>query len=192
MKVYTRKPYRESAIPGLIATAAFLIGPAIVFYNFFIDYSNPIQAINQYGVLMLFSMVFFAFGLACLFFFFKPPKSYRAYLASITSKHYHGRLITEFEFQIPDAIDEETESAEFSTYRCYIFGRTHLHKSNEYILNIKEFNHEPISVEEFSEHPNAKVADTAPGINIKPVFFAIGFIFVGIVVLTALSYLLTR
>lgn len=194
MKVYTRKPYREPIIPSIIATLAFLIGPMIVFYNFINDYIDPVQAINEYGTPMLFSITFFAFGLSFLYFLFKPPKSYRARLMSAAEKHYHGRLITEFKFQIPEAgtPNKETDSNYLNTYRCYTYDHAHLYENNEYILVIKEFSKRPRYVKEFSEPHATRISDTAPSITIKPVFFAIGFIFFGHIILAIISFILMR
>ena len=174
MKVYVKKEDKNSMIPGIIITIVFIIFSLYAIMSFFETKKDSSIAV------LLFGIIFFGLSMYLIYSLFKRPKCYKAKLVDKKVEIYKGRQITYMEFNIET---EDENNFISSNYYCYTIGVNSLTVGHDYSLKIKEFNWNPIFVDEINnsyvEHKN-KIASKLPRLNMSPVFYAVGLFFGGI------------
>ncbi len=190
MKVYVKKKDRQSMLPGIIIITIFLAFSIGVFVSAFNYEGSFLEFLEGGAVLILFAIIFFAFGIFFLYMLIKPSKGYRVKLVSKETENYRGKEITYMKFNVKKNPDEEPIK---SSYNCYTIGENNLIVEKDYILKIKEFNWQPKYIEdinEYYERTKTEAPTKLPEMNISPVLLAIRFIFGGMTLFCILGIIL--
>lgn len=170
MKVHVKRGEYQSAIPGIIATIAFLSFSIMVFAGCFL--ANSLMEVLSME--LLFALVFFSFSLYFVYLLLKKPKRYSAKLIKKSIENYKGRQITYMKF-VTKKRKEQEEDFVPKTYTCYTYGNNDLIEKEKYIIRIKEFNWKIKSIEE--DNDLKEDISKVPNMTLFPVFLAVGFIF---------------
>lgn len=182
LKLKVKKEDYQSILPALFVMLGFGAFSIPVLYMFFsklftdLSLDNFMYTFEEYGIMVLFSLVFFSFDVYFVYLLFKRPKKY---LATLTSIHQSAsQNITSMTF---------ITKGHKERYKCYADGIYNLEKGQEYVILIKEFNHHIRYVEDVSINQKENVSEEGIGITIKPIIFGITFIF-GSMALFILAY----
>lgn len=185
MRVYVKKEDRNPMFPGIIVMTIFL-SFSIGMFIAFIQSDKPfIETLASAGSLLLFAIIFFAFGIYFAHALIKKPKAFLGQLVSKKSEIYKGKNITSMVFRIR-AGKEQKEECDEVEYQCYTKGENNLILEKEYVLKIKEFNWEIKYVKEMIDEKN-EVVRSLPEVTLYPVLLAILFFFGGMVFLCILG-----
>ena len=189
IKVYVKKEDKNTMIPRIIITIVFLSISIGIFLAGFTSSKSFIDVLASFGIILLFAIIFFGFGMYFFYALIKRPKGYKAKLINKKIETYNDKQITYMEFCTEKERKQEEDSIP-SYYRCYTIEENNLIVGNDYSLKIKEFNWEPKYVEEINnsyEKTKNKIASKVSNITMSPLFFSIGVFFVGLLFLCILG-----
>lgn len=187
MRVYVKKKDKKSMIPGLIVTIIFTVFPICVLIGLINSKKELIDALIEYGSVIVFAIIFLGFGLFFVYSLIKSPKGYKATLVTKKSQTYNGKQITYMKFSTQKEKEQDDDFIS-TNYYCYTFGENDLIINKNYSLKIKEYNWEPKYVEELTEENNVLKSAAVNGSNIA--FLIVGSIFAGLALLSILGLII--
>lgn len=192
MKVYIKKENRFPIPIRIIIIIIFLSFSIGIFIAFLKSEKSFIDVLSSFGIELLFAIIFLVFSIYFIYALIKKPKSYKAKLVNKIVETYNGKQITNMQFKTEKEKEQEEDFIP-SIYNCYTIGENNLIVGNYYSLKIKEFNWEPKFVEEINnsyENSKNKVTTKVPNMNMSPVFFSLGLIFSGLILLCLLGIII--
>lgn len=181
-KVYVNKNDRQSPIPGFVITLIFLgisIGIFVAFFkkldgNYTVD--GFFKVFSDFGMAVLFALVFFGFSLYFIWQMFASPKRYVGVLKSKQEKFEKNNPVTELIFEVQP--EGKSLQAVRTGYKCYIKNKSDFQEGEKYILGIKTFNW-CIKYVEDHQYDESSAQIKMDNASMLPVFMGILFIFGG-------------
>ena len=134
MRVRVKKGDCEPAIAGIIVTIVFLSFAAFTFLSF-LSANSFMEFFEQFGVGIVFALVFFCFGILFLFYMIKPCKKYKGKLTYKKFEDYKGKNILVMKFKVLG-----NDVSVYQEYSCYTTKENDLVLGRHYEIFVKEFN----------------------------------------------------
>lgn len=187
MRVYVKKENKNTMIPGIIVTIVFLLVSSWVFITVIKSEKSFIEILENFGIELIFSIIFFGIGTCFVYFLFKTPKKYKVKLVNKKIETYNGEQITYMEFMEFELPKAQKGNSNCYSYSCYTKGENDLIVGNDYVLRIKQFNWEPKFVEKLDSCFKNKIAFNLPNRTLTPIFLIFGLIFFGLLCLCILG-----
>lgn len=151
-----RKDKTQSGLPIIFVIVFFGVFSIPIIFAFAksiiedFSFKNFVMTFSQFGMPLLFAIVFGTVDLYIISFLVRKPRKYIAILEFKETEQYMGQTITNMSFRITQKAKNDVNPYEI--YRCYSNGENDLEINKEYIIDIKEAYYKIKTVNEIDNY----------------------------------------